>query len=107
MRVLTLFLSLALITMLGCERTTEEPPDTGPRRDAGSDAPPATDAPEPDGALPDGGLACRGPSGCWSCEPTELAHFLDGCTDSSCEPFPVTTARLPLLRADGSLPPLP
>lgn len=29
------------------------------------------------------------------------------CTDATCEPFPNTPERLPLLEADGALPPIP
>lgn len=107
MRAYLFMLSVALV-IAGCDRTTEEPPDGGGRRDTGADV--AIDAPEDattDTPAVDGGEECLGPSGCWSCAPTEPAHFLDGCTDSTCEPFDVTSARLPLLRPDGTLPPLP
>lgn len=30
----------------------------------------------------------------------------NACTDNTCYPFPITQARLPLLNADGSVPPL-
>ncbi len=104
MRVLFFIVSTALLSA-GCDRTTEEPPDTGGRRDVGTDA--GTDASTDDVTALDAGLECRGTGGCWSCAPTEPEHFLDGCTDSTCEPFDVTRARLPLLRPDGTLPPLP
>lgn len=127
MRVLVIT-SLLALTLAGCDRTTEEPPDAGGRRDTGPVSDTGVDAPVDAGSdvgadtgtptdvgdageLPDapvdGGLVCDDPSGCWACPPTEPIHFLNGCTDSTCEPFPVTTARLPLLNADGSLPPLP
>jgi hypothetical protein len=96
----------------GCERENPGPPDAGPR-DAGSreddagnlDGGPLTDA-GPFDAGPDAG-SCEGEDGCWSCAPTTSVHFLNRCTDAICDPFPVTQARLPLLRADGTVPPLP
>ena len=54
-----------------------------------------------------GGEECLGRDGCWDCEPTQSEHLLNRCTDGECEPFPITTERLPLLEADGSLPPIP
>jgi len=50
---------------------------------------------------------CVGDLGCWSCEPALPVHLLNRCTGASCEPFANTRERLPLLAADGSLPPLP
>jgi hypothetical protein len=121
MRTLLVASALMLGALAGCDRNTEEPPDTGGRRDVGEplDAGPDTatldtgtdggleDAGETDTSGFDGGTDCEDPSGCWACAPTEPEHFLDGCTDATCEPFAVTTARLPLLNPDGSLPPLP
>jgi hypothetical protein len=101
-------------------------PDAGPR-DGGSDS--GSDAGDVDafvadsGPLPDGGpddvgidawapdaFSCTDPtSSCYRCPPSTDLEFLNHCTTPgvTCEPFPVTTARLPLLNADGSLPPLP
>ena len=50
---------------------------------------------------------CETPDGCWSCTPTTHKQHLNACTDAVCEPFPNTKDRLPLLEADGTLPPLP
>ncbi len=100
-----------LLVASGCERENPAPPDGGPRpdaqvADAGTDAGEPEDAGEqPDADSPDGG--CISDPDCWSCPPTLGEHFLNACTDSTCEPFPVTTARLPRLRADGTVPPLP
>jgi hypothetical protein len=54
-----------------------------------------------------GGEDCEGRDGCYACAPTTPVQVLDACTDATCEPFPNTTRRLPLLEPDGSLPPLP
>jgi hypothetical protein len=123
MRALLIVSALALGTLaVGCDRTTEDIPDTGGRRDApigddaGTDAPSADDggtdtgiddAGERDTSGFDGGTECEDPRGCWACAPTEPEHFLNGCTDATCEPFAVSTTTLPHLNADGSLPPLP
>jgi len=40
-------------------------------------------------------------------DPKEPVELLNACSDASCEPFANTPERLPLLEADGSLPPLP
>lgn len=50
---------------------------------------------------------CETPEGCWSCTPTTHKQHLNACTDATCEPFPITKDRLPLLEDDGTLPPLP
>jgi len=50
---------------------------------------------------------CVDAEGCWNCDPVEPIHFLNRCTDATCEPFDNTQTRLPLIGADGSLPPLP
>lgn len=102
LRASLLFASVLLL--LACERENPAPPDGGLRRDAqvvadaGSDSGPAPDA-------GDGG--CVSDPDCWSCPKTRNEHFLNACTDATCEPFPVTRERLPLLRADGTVPPLP
>jgi hypothetical protein len=49
----------------------------------------------------------RGPDGCYGCAPTTPTQVLNACTDATCEPFPNTRERLPLLEADGALPPIP
>ena len=51
--------------------------------------------------------SCDGPEGCYACEPGEPAQVLNHCTDAACQPFPNTSQRLPLLRMDGTLPPVP
>lgn len=40
-------------------------------------------------------------------DPSTSVELLNACTDAACDPFPNTPERLPLLEADGSLPPLP
>jgi hypothetical protein len=65
---------------------------------------PAADVPR-DGGATDGG-SCVGDGGCYACAPSTTAQFLNRCTGSACAPFN-NAARLPLLRADGGLPPLP
>jgi hypothetical protein len=53
-----------------------------------------------------GDLPATGADGCFNC-PEEPNEFLNRCVDGAdCEPFD-NAARLPLLEADGSLPPLP
>ena len=101
----------ALLGLTGCERDNPTPPDGGGRRDAGpgdagevtSDAGPGDAGTDADASKED----CVTEEGCWSCPPTQPQHFLNGCTDATCSPFPVTTTRLPRLRADGTVPPLP
>lgn len=78
---------------LGLDASTE-PTDAGP-----------VDANVSDAEVADGG-SCLGADDCWSCAPTLPAHFLNGCTSAECSPFD-NAARLPLLNADGTLPPLP
>ncbi|UJR81749.1 hypothetical protein [Sandaracinus amylolyticus] len=114
----TAILTLLAMLAMGCERDNPTPPDAGGRRDAqvdsgeldgGQDPEPTdaqVDAQLPDRELPDGG-ECTSRPDCWSCLPTEPEHFLNGCTDSTCIEFPITQARLPRLRADGTVPPLP
>lgn len=71
--------------------------DTAPdaAEDAVSDVAPDVDPTE-----------CEDPSGCWACRPTNELQFLNACTTVTGVRFD-NAARLPLLRADGSLPPLP
>ena len=49
---------------------------------------------------------CAGPNGCYACPPSTLLQFLNQCNTLSSASFD-NKARLPLLNADGSLPPLP
>jgi hypothetical protein len=96
-----------------CDRQNPAPPDGGPPPDSGprADAHVEIDAGDGDGGserdagIPDGGCVSTG--ACWTCPPLVSEHFLNACSDSTCEPFPNTTARLPRLRADGTVPPLP
>ncbi len=49
----------------------------------------------------------RGENGCFNCpENRNLEQFLNRCTDGECIPFD-NAERLPLLKADGSVPKLP
>lgn len=49
-----------------------------------------------------------GTDGCFNCPKNgEVEQWLNRCVDSDCLPFANTKARLPLLKADGSLPALP
>lgn len=99
-------LLFVLAFAFGCERDNPAPPDGGLRRDAQVVADAGGDA----GSASDGGGAdggCVSDPDCWSCPPTTSEHLLNACTDATCEPFPVTQERLPLLRSDGTLPPLP
>lgn len=88
----------------------------------GTDAQAASDAAAPD-AVSDAGqtddasastdatagsdaVSCEGPGGCWSCAPTTSLQILNQCNDLVSVPFD-NKARLPLLPADGKLPPVP
>lgn len=131
MRSFILSLSVfALLSIAGCPRENEEPPDAArPDRDAALDAarvldggPDAATA-EPDAFVendafgPDTNVdafstapdafSCTAPEGCFRCPATTSLELLNQCTTASCQPFVNDTTRLPLLRADGSLPPLP
>lgn len=77
--------------------------DTGTPDAATADVP-ATDVPS-DAGPTDGG-SCVGDGGCYACAPSSTEQFLNRCTRAACAPFN-NAARLPLLRADGALPPLP
>ena len=49
-----------------------------------------------------------GADGCFNCPKNgEVEQWLNRCVESDCVPFANTKARLPLLKADGSLPALP
>ncbi len=129
---LTLIVSLAALVG-GCPGPEEVPPDAArPDRDADLDAAivadsgpgdAGTDAFSPDAftfdapgldayvddapsSEPDA-FDCDDPTGCYRCTPTTSDQFLDRCTSASCEPFENSRTRLPLLNADGTLPPLP
>ena len=55
---------------------------------------------EPECLLPE-----KGADGCFNCPKNgQIEQWLNRCVDSECEPF--DNSRLPLLKADGSLPPL-
>lgn len=58
------------------------------------------------GATDGGGGGAGGAGSDNNCPATDL-EFLNRPNDSQCSKFPNTKARLPLLNADGSLPPLP
>lgn len=64
------------------------------------------DTVEPPDVEPDVPVNCDGPDGCYACPPTTQDQFLNACTDAASAVFD-NEARLPLLNADGSLPPLP
>lgn len=98
--------------------TADAGSDAGALPDAASADVPATDAPATDAPsadvpadvpaadVPGDGGSCVGDGGCYACAPSSTAQFLNRCTGASCSPFN-NSARLPLLRADGGLPPLP
>lgn len=85
------FLTLVLSLLAACGGQAEPPAD-----DDGS-----TSDSEETGVTDDGtGEPCVE-------DPQEPVELLNACSDASCEPFANTPERLPLLEADGSLPPLP
>ena len=91
--IASMFLLVALGT--ACPRDQGEPPgqdETGISDDDGGS---------------ETGTDCEGPDGCWNCAPTDPLQILNGCTDATCDAFPNTPERLPLLERDGSLPPIP
>jgi hypothetical protein len=56
--------------------------------------------------VPDCNLPELGEDGCFNCPKNgQTEQWLNRCVDSECEPF--DNGRLPLLKADGTLPPLP
>lgn len=82
----------------------------------------ATDGGAPPTEVPVGGQAGQGgegpveptcdpltgADGCFNCPKNgEVEQWLNRCVDSDCVPFQNTAARLPRLKADGTLPPLP
>lgn len=65
----------------------------------GSDGP----IPQPECDLPE-----LGEDGCFNCPKNgELEQWLNRCSDGDCVPFENSQERLPLLKNDGTLPPLP
>jgi hypothetical protein len=113
----TLYLLFAL--SFACDRENDGPPDAGAPRDAARpdtgtvDAGPGFDAAVGDagdrdaGPVRDAAVGCEVDGGtCYACEPFTSLEHLNACTDSTCEPFANRT-RLPLLREDGTVPPLP
>ena len=82
--------------------TTEDPTGTSTSEGSTTDEP--TDPPTSTTGDP---AECETPEGCWSCPPTTHKQHLNACSDATCEPFPNTKDRLPLLEDDGTLPPLP
>jgi hypothetical protein len=78
--------------------------DTTVQPDTGTDT--GGDTVEPTDVEPDVPVNCDGPDGCYACPPTTQDQFLNACTDAASAVFD-NEARLPLLNADGSLPPLP
>jgi len=67
-------------------------------RDAGATTPDAR-------TTADAVESCTGPSGCFTCTPTDESQILFHCTDSTCVPFDNT--RLTLVGSDGGFRPLP
>jgi hypothetical protein len=97
-----LLAALALGPVIGCGEQAEPPTDS-----QASDPTNPSGEPTSDTSDPTEGGECEGPDGCYDCPPTQHVHVINACTDASCEPFPNTKERLPLLNDDGSLPPLP
>ena len=91
-------LALALTVVVACKDKDPAPsfPDSSTLPDAEIDASPT--------CFDQAGT----PTGCFLqtvCEPTDDAHFLNGCTDGQCVPYD-NVARLPRFN-NGTLPPLP
>jgi hypothetical protein len=53
------------------------------------------------------GTGTGGAAGCFSGTPSTDDQYLNACNGLTCNPYPNDKAHLPLLNADGSLPPLP
>jgi hypothetical protein len=69
----------------------------GSGNEGGGDNPPIPECDKPE----------LGADGCFNCpKDKEVEQWLNRCTDGDCVPFD-NKARLPKLKADGSLPPLP
>lgn len=113
-----LLLSMSSVSLAACGRDQDAPPvsdasstdgveeSTGGGTTGASASASTTMADTTDGAV-DTGVDCEGPDGCYGCAPTTPTQVLNACTDATCEPFPNTPERLPLLEADGALPPIP
>lgn len=93
-------------TVSGTDATSDT--DTSAATDAGtaetgggSDTAVGTDASSGSDAV-----SCEGQGGCWNCAPTTSLQLLNQCNDLVSVPFD-NKARLPLLPADGTLPPVP
>lgn len=84
--------------------STGAPTSGGQATEATTDA---TDSASGDPGGTTDSAACEGPNGCFDCPPSKPLEVLNACTDATCEPFPNTKKRLPLLKDDGTLPPLP
>lgn len=69
-------------------------------------APVGTDGGGSADATPEADPSCTTATGCFSCEPTSLAEFLNACTEGQCAPFD-NVARLPLYEPGKPLPPIP
>ena len=82
------------------------PPDGGPVVVIpGTDVLPP-DAPSVDPTPPGDGGGVDGAPSCVA-KPATNNDFLNSCTDGTCFPFANTKARLPLLKDNGELPPVP
>ena len=93
-----------------CQRFPGAVCDLGQRvcvasRDAGTSAPDAGSSTPEAGLTADAVESCTGPSGCFTCTPTDESQILSHCTDSTCVPF--DNNRLTLVGSDGGLRPLP
>lgn len=71
--------------------------DAGSGNEGGGDNPPIPECDKPE----------TGKDGCFNCpKDKDLEQWLNRCTDGDCVPFD-NKARLPKLKADGTVPPLP
>lgn len=121
-----LLLSMSSVSLAACGRDQDAPPasdesstgggeeSTGGGENSATTGASATasttmgtGADTTDGGGSDTGVDCEGPDGCYGCAPTTPTQVLNACTDATGEPFPNTPERLPLLEADGALPPIP
>jgi hypothetical protein len=83
-------------TAPGSGGTTTDPVGGGGQGGDGSIPQPECDLPE------------LGEDGCFNCPKNgELEQWLNRCSEGDCVPFENTQERLPLLKDDGTLPPLP
>lgn len=86
--------------------STTDAPTGGPGSSTSGETTADTSGSSGETTATSGGVDCEGPDGCFNCAPTKPVEVLNACTDATCEPFD-NKARLPLLRGDGTLPPLP